>query len=218
MHSFLGQARHLVAALAFACATGVAVAEVPTDRLIVRLAGGAPAKAKSAADRQAIAARLSERTGEAMRPLRVMGDGAQVMQLRRRLKPAEVAALVARAGTDPDILEIAPDRIIFPALVPSDPLHASQWYLGEANGINAPAAWDITTGSPDLVIGIIDTGKLPHDDLVGRWVGGYDFVSLAARSNDGDLRDADPTDPGDWVTSGENGTGQPLEGCPTTDS
>jgi alpha-tubulin suppressor-like RCC1 family protein len=188
-----------------------------TDRLIVRLKGGAPALTVSPAARVALAGRLSAQGGESMQALRVMGDGAQVMQLARRMPVAEVAALSRRFANDPDVIEILPDRIFFPALTPNDPLFAQQWALSAANGINAPAAWDITTGANNLIIGIIDTGTLPHNGLAGRWIGGYDFVGDTNRSNDGDGRDADASDPGDWVTPAESGSG-PLAGCPVTDS
>ena len=38
------------------------------------------------------------------------------------------------------------DWLFLSALTPTDPVYASQWYLAPA-GINAPAAFDITTGS-----------------------------------------------------------------------
>src|SRR5438132_11760966 len=195
--------RRLLGALlaAFAMAGSAVAGEVSTDRLIVRLKGGAPALTKSAIDRDAIAARLEARSGELMRPLRVMGDGAQVMQLFRRLSTAEIERAVSHLHGDPDILEVLPDRIFFPALTPGDPQYASQWALTAAQGINAPAAWDITTGANNLIIAIIDTGKLPHAELAGRWIGGYDFVSLAARANDSASgRDAGAWDTGDRVT------------------
>jgi serine protease len=163
----------LAAGLAFA-------AEVPTDRIIVRLKGGAPAQAYDAAQRQALAGRISQLSGEALELVRVMGDGAQVMSLPRRLPPQAIRARFAPLQ-DPDVLEIVPDRLFFPALVPNDAQYVNQWYLDATNGINAPAAWDLTTGSAGVTIGIIDTGKLPHVELASRWVGGHDFVSLGAR-------------------------------------
>lgn len=92
-------------------------------------------------------------------------------------------------------------------------------------GANLPLAWDVAGGgSSGVVVAIIDTGIVNHPDLngvatpapyqpAGRFVAGYDFISsdvgatngitLNFVSNDGDGRDADPTDPGDWVTSAE---------------
>src|SRR5437868_14753525 len=76
-----------------------------------------------------------------------------------------------------------------------------QWALPQ---ILAPAAWDVTTGSADIIIGGLDTGvALDHPDLAGKLVAGYDFVNddanpyddnghgtytagiMAARSNNG---------------------------------
>jgi serine protease len=93
-------------------------------------------------------------------------------------------------------------------------------------GANMPPAWDVTTGSNAVVVAIIDTGIVNHTDLngqaaaatyvpAGRFVAGYDFISsdvgaptLPANftANDGDGRDPDPSDPGDWVTTTEEST------------
>lgn len=54
------------------------------------------------------------------------------------------------------------------AFVPND-IHPQQYYLDK---INAQAAWDISTGSPDVVIAIVDNGvRLTHNDLEANiWV------------------------------------------------
>ena len=121
-------------------------------------------------------------------PHRRMADGAEVMKLGSRHSPETIAQLCQQLLSDPalanDIAEVLPDRLFFPQLTPNDPQYANQWALNGTNGINAPAAWDITTGNPNLVIGVLDTGKLEHADLAGRWIGGYDFVSLAECEND----------------------------------
>ncbi len=118
-----------------------------------------------------------------------------------------------------------------------------QWYMkppGAAGtsantglaSINAEQAWDLTTGSSSIVVADIDTGVLKaHADLVGTaMLPGYDFVSGDLNSNgnpvgtfvganDGDGRDADPTDPGDWVTSAEAADrNSPLFGCTVENS
>jgi serine protease len=115
-----------------------------------------------------------------------------------------------------------------PERVPNDPQYAThQWHYHPpvpgtygANrvpgtyGANLPAAWDITTGSSDVVVAVLDTGKLDHVDLVDRYVPGYDFISVPLIANDGDGRDPDPSDPGDWVTTLESTSpGTPLYGC-----
>ncbi len=207
----------LIAACLFPASVAAASAEIASDRLIVRFKDEA-GHAKSLPDRAAMAARLSARGGQLMRPLRVMGDGAHVMALLRRLDGGESQALVRRLAGDAEIADVAIDRIFLPATQPTDPLYASQWALYGPQGMDAPGAWQRSTGSPNLVIGIVDTGRLPHADLAGRWVGGYDFVSLSARENDGAPgREADPSDPGDWVTAAENAAG-PLQSCPITNS
>jgi len=37
--------------------------------------------------------------------------------------------------------------------------------------VNAPAAWDVTTGSASIYGAVIYTGILNHVHLSGRWVG-----------------------------------------------
>ncbi len=49
--------------------------------------------------------------------------------------------------------------------MPNDPLIVNQYYL---NIIKANQAWDVTQGSPSIIIGIVDTGgDLNHPDLQG---------------------------------------------------
>jgi subtilisin family serine protease len=61
-------------------------------------------------------------------------------------------------------------------VIPNDPSFTSQWGL---NKINCPAAWDRTTGSPNVVVAVIDTGvDLDHPELVSLLVAGTDMVDL----------------------------------------
>ncbi len=65
---------------------------------------------------------------------------------------------------------------------PNDTRYSSQWYLPK---VAAPAAWDITRGSNNVTIAIIDTGvQLNHPDLSAKIVPGYDFVNLDSSAND----------------------------------
>jgi serine protease len=59
-----------------------------------------------------------------------------------------------------------------------------------------------------VTVAVIDTGAAAHSDLTGNTVAGYDFISSSADARDGNGRDADPKDEGDWnATDGECGTG-----------
>lgn len=55
------------------------------------------------------------------------------------------------------------------AQTPNDVKYGSQWYLEQ---VDAPSAWDTTTGSSDVVVAVLDTGvDLDHPDLKGNiWV------------------------------------------------
>jgi serine protease len=69
-------------------------------------------------------------------------------------------------------------------------------------GANMPGAWSITAGNASVTVAVLDTGYLQHVDL-GQVLPGYDFISDVQSANDGDGRDADARDPGDWTVANE---------------
>ena len=64
------------------------------------------------------------------------------------------------------------DFLITTDATPNDPDFTKLWGLSSNSGINAPAAWDISTGSRDVVVAVIDTGAdYTHRDLANNmWV------------------------------------------------
>jgi serine protease len=90
----------------------------------------------------------------------------------------------------------------------NDPDFNLQWnMMGAPGGIDAVHAWDITHGSPDTIVAVVDTGVRPHPEFADRLLPGYDFISDSRYANDGDGRDSDASDPGDWHDANECGDG-----------
>lgn len=153
-----------------------------------------------------------------MTVLRPMSGGAHVLELNQPVTLSEARVLASRLMRDGDNVELAePDRIMHPsAVTPNDPGYAHQWHYmtptpSIAGGANLPNAWSITTGSAAVTVAVLDTGYRQHVDM-GAVLPGYDFISDVAIANDGDGRDADAQDPGDWITAAENASGI-FQGC-----
>lgn len=101
---------------------------------------------------------------------------AEVMQLT---PSTDVQQLIAELNKDPNVQYAEPDRKVYPASLPNDPYFPKQWGLHNTGqivpynfnnpyqegreglvglDIKAPEAWEITKGSSDVVIAVIDTG------------------------------------------------------------
>ncbi|WP_371544787.1 S8 family serine peptidase [Streptomyces sp. NBC_00554] len=181
-------------------------AAAPAERLIVGYKSGATeAKSNTAADADARA--KGEKAGEDLDFQRRLGTGAALVDLGAELKKADVADVIAQYQADPQVAYVVPDRINKPLADPNDTEYSKQWDLFEATaGMNVPGAWATSTGS-GVTVAVIDTGYVTHSDVAGNIVAGYDFISDTAVSVDGDGRDSNPADPGDWYATDECGTG-----------
>ena len=82
---------------------------------------------------------------------------------------SDVLVVIAAFKADPNVEYAEPNYMAHTAFVPNDPRYSDQWGLTQ---ISAPSAWNVTHGSPAIVIAIVDTGlDLNHPDLISKlWV------------------------------------------------
>jgi serine protease len=176
---------------------------VSYDRFIVKFKDDSEQYRNPNARERALGA-ATRGKGFALGHARRLAVGADLVQTSRKLKAQDAEALMRDIASDPNVEYVEPDAIMTIALTPNDTRYNEQWHYFEATGgLNLPLAWDIGTGVGS-VVAVLDTGVAPHSDLDGNLVAGYDFISDAAAARDGNGRDSNPRDEGDW-TSGECG-------------
>lgn len=128
--------------------------------------------------------------------------------LRLRIpEGAGVAELVSAYRQRPEVEYAEPNFVAWAHVVPNDPYYSLQWNLDNPayGGIHMEQAWQITTGAPNVIVAVVDTGVAYEDyseqvvnrrrvstvsyakapDLSGTtFVAGYDFINNDAHPND----------------------------------
>lgn len=199
------------------------------DRFIVKYREGTP-EAKSASTLQKALNDASVRTHQLIqsaraqqglksaaskKPLAVghvrrMSLGADVIEASEKLDRNGAATLMRQIAANPNVEYVEIDAILRPLLTPNDTNYATQWGFQDADaGIRANQAWDVATGS-GIIVAVLDTGITSHSDLNANVVAGYDFVSNATNARDGNGRDSNAADQGDWTTAGQCYSGSPA--------
>jgi serine protease len=200
----------IIGSIAFALTAMAQFADAaPPQRIIVKYRNVAPDGLSLQAQTQAVTD-AQTRSGVVLSRVRSTNAGADILRLDRDISRGDLNDLISSIAADPNVEYAEEDRIMTRLATPNDPRYNEQWNYYEATaGINAPTAWDTVTGS-GVIVAVIDTGYRPHADLVANILGGYDFISDATVANDGNLRDSDATDPGDWTDANECQSGDPA--------
>ncbi|RZI79655.1 MAG: PKD domain-containing protein, partial [Rubrivivax sp.] len=193
----------------------------PPARVIVKFKANSSllqARAASATVRHSAQAQsLGRRLGLSLRSGAGVADRTQVV-FADGIGSAQLASRLAREA---DVEYAVVDHLRRRAVTPNDPRYPSglggngpavgQWYLRAPSGavissINIEPAWAIASGQSPVVVAVLDTGiRYDHADLMpvgsgGVLLPGYDMVSDLTVANDGNGRDSDASDPGDWLT------------------
>jgi serine protease len=195
---------------------GTLDADTQFDRFIVKYRDGSAESVNAAAFQRSLhsastranqmvqAARLQRgERGTINKPLvashvRRMSLGADVIAVSQKLGRQDAETLMREIAANPNVEFVQVDRIMKHTLTPNDTNYSQQWgFSSTTAGIRANQAWDVATGE-GIIVAVLDTGHVSHSDLNANISGGYDFISSSSIAGDGNGRDSDPSDPGDY--------------------
>jgi len=196
------------------------------NRLIIRFRTDAelpanPRARSASADPQERIRNLDDRrrqrpnadSGIALRYYRSVAPGTHVALTSQRMGRPALSAYALSLAEDPQVASVEVDERVFAQqALPNDPDFAPrQWNLqavtSGAGAANFSGAWGTANGA-GVIVAVLDGGFRPHQDLFSNVLAGYDFISpdpdgSFATANDGDGRDSDARDPGDWSDQGD---------------
>nr|P42779.1 RecName: Full=Extracellular basic protease; Flags: Precursor [Dichelobacter nodosus]CAA78894.1 basic protease [Dichelobacter nodosus] len=137
--------------------------------------------------------------------VRTTGLGAGIFAVPELKTTKEAHLVMDTIASNPDVEFVEVDRLAYPKAAPNDPSYRQQWHYFGNYGVKANKVWDRGFTGQGVVVSVVDTGILDHVDLNGNMLPGYDFISSAPNARDGDQRDNNPADEGDWFDNWDCG-------------
>lgn len=174
-----------------------------TTRIVVKYRDGLT-QVQSVQARKMRAQAMSSRAQVPLAHVKETATGAVVYSMESPLPLADARLMALRIAQDPSVAYAAPDVRVKSHAMPNDTWASSQWSLqapGSAFGGAGFFSAQALAGSNRVVVAVIDTGSVSHSDLSVNVIEGYDFVSDTSYAGDGNGRDNDPSDPGDFCTA-----------------
>ena len=118
-------------------------------------------------------------------PTKVNLDRFLYLRLPPGLSVDECVKLVER---HPWVDYAEPDGAGTGGLIPNDPNFSGQWHhrnlAKPSASIQTPSAWDVTQGSTNVIVAVLDTGLSFSDEFAGRIIPGYNFAYTNADTTD----------------------------------
>ncbi|MCU7861744.1 MAG: S8 family serine peptidase, partial [Candidatus Thiodiazotropha sp. (ex Lucinoma kastoroae)] len=142
---------------------------------------------------------VTESTGENFAYVKESFNGAQIIRLDEKKSLEEIDGIIQEIRRFSQVEYVEPDLMIYPLYTPNDSRYSEQWhFFEEIGGIRLSQAWDSNQGE-NTIVAVVDSGYRPHQDLLPNILPGYDMVSDLYVANDGNGRDSDAQDPGDYA-------------------
>ncbi|MEM3705949.1 MAG: S8 family serine peptidase, partial [Candidatus Bathyarchaeia archaeon] len=114
--------------------------------------------------------------------LEVVDEIPQIQTLIIRVPEKALTQVINALSHNPMIDFVEENRQIPPEAIPNDPYYTKQWHLTK---IEAPAAWDISTGNSNIIVAVLDSGVDPnHPDLAAKLLSGYNFYDNSYNTSD----------------------------------
>jgi subtilisin family serine protease len=166
---------------------------IPGEREFSGVLVARPLQATRAAERGLSEAEHARAKAQAERDLRAIGVARhfpEVDEFLVKVPEGETeSTVIARLMATGNFEYVEPDWIVFPVACPNDGQFTQQWHHA-ANRLGSCAAWDLETGSPDIVVAICDTGILAtHEDLLLHKRDGFHVPSQTWESQGGPIND-----------------------------